>query len=146
MTRGRKLSDADVQAIRERRADGEPAAALAREFVSRQHISRLARGESRPVLDKPAEGAPSPVLASLLGLLDGLELEPGERVIAGGEGDGGEDRRDEPERGAHGSGGSPAAGAQLLELLRALPHGRDRIDEIMEPLQRARSRKGANGR
>jgi len=75
----RKLTDHDVERLRGLAAAGSDHAELAVEFgVSRRHVSRVVRGDQRPTL-APSDG---PVGAAVRRLLEGLELDDADRVLA----------------------------------------------------------------
>jgi hypothetical protein len=79
-----KLSDADVERLRQLWAEGWNAVDLAAEFgISRMHASRLVREEQRPVIagldaDRVCNGVASAVDA----FLADVELGPGDEVVA----------------------------------------------------------------
>jgi|SRR5215217_1335723 len=75
----RKLTDRDVGRLRELAATGRDHADLAREFgVSARHVGRIVRGDQRQTI----QGSDGPVLAAVRRLLDGLELDDADRVLA----------------------------------------------------------------
>lgn len=82
----RKLTDADVQAIRAGAEAGRPRRALADEFcISVQHVGRIVRGETRQRLDDvdQALGPTGAALELLLGeLADELDAEQQVRAEA----------------------------------------------------------------
>ena len=80
----RKLSDADVERLRELWAEGWNAIDLAAEFdVSRQHVGRLVREEQQPTVARLApEALRSGVAAAVDAFLADRELGQGDEVVA----------------------------------------------------------------
>ena len=75
-----KLTDADVRELRTRAFEGVPSGELALAFgVSKRHVDRLLRGDQRQMVDGPAV---RPVLEAVERLLDGLDLDSTDRVLA----------------------------------------------------------------
>jgi hypothetical protein len=74
-----KLTDQDVARLRAMAAAGRDNAALAAEFgVTPRHVGRLVRGDQRQTIGR----ADGPVVAAVERLLDGLELDAADGVLA----------------------------------------------------------------
>jgi hypothetical protein len=75
----RKLTDRHVGRLRELAADGRDHAELAAEFgVSARHVGRIVRGDQRQTI----AASDGPVATAVRRLLDGLELDDADRVLA----------------------------------------------------------------
>jgi hypothetical protein len=79
-----KLTDEDVERLRELDDEGWSLPDLAAEFdISPQHAGRLARGDQRPaIVGLGAEAAQSSVLEAVAAFLEGVDLNPGDAVLA----------------------------------------------------------------